>query len=68
YGGTMVSSLIGYRIKKEKFSLYMMAGHKFQRAHSSYETELWSSFGHYFRQSTEEDINRLVVQIGFGLR
>lgn len=67
YGGTMVSSLIGYRITKERFSLYVMAGHKFQRAHSSYEPEPWSSFAPLFSQRIEEDMNRLVVQIGFGL-
>lgn len=67
YGGTMVSSLMGYRITKEKFSLYVMAGHKFQRAHSSYESEPWSSFAPLFSRRMEEDMNRLVVQIGFGL-
>jgi hypothetical protein len=67
YGGTMVSSLIGYRITKEKFSVYMLAGHKFQRAHSAYETEFWSSFSTQFKRFIEEDMNRLVVQIGFGL-
>jgi hypothetical protein len=67
YGGTMVSSMIGYRITKERFSLYMLAGHKFQRAHSSYETEPWSSFAPQFNTFVEEEMNRLVVQIGFGL-
>ncbi len=68
YGGTMVASSLGYRITKERFSLYVMAGHKFQRAHLVYEPELWSSFAPALRQSIEEDMNRLVVQIGFGLR
>ena len=68
YGGTMVASSLGYRITKEKFSLYAMAGHKFQRAHSSFESELWSSFAPAIRQRVEEDMNRLVVQIGFGFR
>jgi hypothetical protein len=67
YGGTMVSSMIGYRITKERFSLYMLAGHKFQRAHSSYEAEPWSSFAPQFSTFVEEEMNRLVVQIGFGL-
>ena len=68
YGGTMVASSLGYRITKERFSLYVMAGHKFQRAHISYEAELWSSFAPVFRSRVEEDMNRLVVQIGFGFR
>jgi hypothetical protein len=68
YGGTMVASSVGYRITKERFSLYVMAGHKFQRAHLTYEPELWSSFAPSVHQRIEEDMNRLVVQIGFGLR
>jgi hypothetical protein len=68
YGGTMVSSLIGYRITNEKFSMYVMAGHKFQRAHLSYEQLLQSSFAPMYSHFIEEDMNRLVVQIGFGLR
>ena len=68
YGGTMVASSLGYRITKERFSLYVMAGHKFQRAHITSEPVLWSSFAPTVRQRIEEDMNRLVVQIGFGLR
>lgn len=68
YGGTMVSSSAGYRITKERFSLYAMVGHKFQRSHCFYEPELWSSFAPTYRQRIQEDMNRLVVQIGFGLR
>lgn len=67
YGGGMISSLIGYRIVKERFSLYMLAGHKFQRAHRSYEPEPWSSFAPQLSYFVKEDMNRLVVQIGFGL-
>jgi hypothetical protein len=67
YGGGTLSSLIGYRITKEKFSVYMLAGHKFQRAHASYETEPWSSFAPQYGRFIEEDMNRLLVQIGFGI-
>ncbi len=68
YGGTMIASSLGYRISKERYSLYLMVGHKFQRANYSYEPEPWSSFAPVFRSRVEEDMNRLVVQIGFGLR
>jgi hypothetical protein len=67
YGDVMISSVIGYRIMKERFSLYMQAGHKFQEAHSSYHFDPWSS---YYPQSSlfvDEEMNRIVVQIGFGL-
>ena len=66
YGGTTVASSIGYRITKERFSIYVMAGHKFQRAHLTYEPEIWNIFAPAVRQRIEEDMNRLVVQIGFG--
>ncbi|WP_276372440.1 hypothetical protein [Chryseolinea sp. H1M3-3] len=67
YGSEMISSLIGYRIAAEKFSLYIMAGHKFQRAHYSYNPEPWRSSYPATKISVEENMNRLVVQIGFGL-
>lgn len=66
YGDMMISSLIGYRISKERFSLYMQAGHKFQGAHSSYHTELWSGFAPQSSFYVDEEMNRLVIQIGFG--
>ncbi len=66
YGSEMISSLIGYRIAAEKFSLYIMAGHKFQRVHYSYNPEPWRS-SYPAKLSIEENMNRLVVQIGFGL-
>lgn len=67
-GGKMISSLIGYRVTKERFSLYVLAGHKFQQTHFSYNPEPWSSFAPQSSYSVEESINRLVVQLGFGLR
>lgn len=66
-GGKMISTLVGYRITKERFSLYMLAGHKFQQTHFSYNPEPWSSFAPQSSVYIEESINRLVVQIGFGL-
>lgn len=67
YGGEMICSMLGYRISTEKFSIYMSAGHKFQKAHFSYNVEPWSSFAPSPSQRVEENMNRLVVQIGFGL-
>lgn len=67
YGGEMICSMLGYRISTEKFSLYISAGHKFQKAHFSYNTQPWSSFAPSPSQRVEESMNRLVVQIGFGL-
>src|SRR5688572_7921499 len=69
YGSKMVSSLIGYRIATNKLSIYVAAGHKYQRANFSYSgLPAWSSFAAPGSLvTTEETMNRVVVQIGFGL-
>jgi hypothetical protein len=68
YGGAMYNSLIGYRIAAQKFRLYIAAGHKYQRTHFSYNAELWSSYYPAPTLKVEENIHRVVVQIGFGWR
>jgi hypothetical protein len=67
YGGPMVSYMLGYKIRAEKFSLYLLAGHKFQEANFTYNPQPWSSFSAPPNYSVEENMNRLVVQLGFGL-
>jgi hypothetical protein len=67
YGGEMVSFMLGYKIRAEKFSLYVLAGHKFQEANYSYNPQPWSSFAYPPIYSVEENMNRFVVQLGFGL-
>lgn len=67
YGGEMVSFMLGYKIRAEKFSLYVLAGHKFQEANFSYNPQPWSSFAYPPNYAVEENMNRFVVQLGFGL-
>ena len=67
YGGAMISFMLGYKIRAEKFSMYILAGHKSQEANFSYNPQPWSSFYSPPNYSVEETMNRLVVQIGFGL-
>jgi hypothetical protein len=67
YGGVMTSFMLGYKIRAEKFSLYVLAGHKSQEANYSYNPQPWSSFSSPPNYSVEENMNRLVVQLGFGL-
>ena|SRR5688572_33134807 len=67
YGGPMISYMLGYKIRAEKFSLYLLAGHKSQEATFSYNPQPWSSFYAPPNYSVEENMNRLVVQLGFGL-
>ena len=67
YGGEMISSMLGYKINTGKFNLYILAGHKYQKAHFSYNPLApWSSF-RAPEVSVEENMNRIVFQIGFGL-
>ena len=35
YGGEMISFMLGYKIRAEKFSMYVLAGHKSQEANYS---------------------------------
>jgi hypothetical protein len=65
-GGEVINSMVGYRIKTNQFSLYISAGHKFQKVQRSYNPTPWSSIPGS-KVSIEEDMNRMVVQIGFGL-
>jgi hypothetical protein len=62
-GGAMLSGSLGYRIKKENISLYLMAGYKFQRLDYEYGN-WWSPDLH---TSVKREIERITVQIGFGL-
>jgi hypothetical protein len=64
-GGLMINTMLGYRITARHFSLYIQAGHKFQEAHYSYNPQPWSStWGS--TNFVDEEINRVVFQLGFG--
>jgi hypothetical protein len=65
-GGEVINSMVGYRIKTNQFSLYISAGHKVQKVQRSYNPTPWSSIPRS-KISIEENMNRMVVQIGFGL-
>jgi hypothetical protein len=64
-GRGMAQSMIGYRIGLHQYAIYIAAGHKFQRITYSYNPMPWSSVpgSNIF---VEEDMNRFVVQLGFG--
>lgn len=66
YGSTMIGTTAGYRINTDKLTLYIAAGHKFQRVHYSYNPSPWSSEWGGSTFFVEEDMNRFLVQIGFG--
>jgi len=64
-GGFTVNPMIGYRIGKGKSRLYIQAGYKLQYANVSYSPAWW--WGPVPTITREYDINRVVVQMGFGL-
>jgi hypothetical protein len=64
-GGPMINTMLGYRISARQFSLYIQAGHKYQEAHYSYNPQPWSS-AQGSMSFVDEEINRVVFQIGFG--
>lgn len=69
-GGFMINPTVGYRIRVEKYSLYISAGYKFQRIHYSYNNQYWwwgDSAAPSSTSHVQQDMNRVSVQIGFGL-
>jgi hypothetical protein len=63
--GRFISPAIGYRIHAAVWSLYIMAGYKFQRIKNEVTYPWWGNQSpvYYIRQ----DMERITVQIGFGL-
>jgi hypothetical protein len=66
--GIVVNPLVGYRITADKWRIYVSTGYKFQRVNYSRTSDYysWSSVPNTSRYSVQEDINRIVFQIGFG--
>ena len=66
-GGTMVHPLLGYRIRTEKFNLYFTAGYKFQILQYE-QSPNWWIWGYTSSKTTvNRKVERLSIQIGFGL-
>ncbi|MEX2230512.1 MAG: hypothetical protein WD824_00010 [Cyclobacteriaceae bacterium] len=67
-GGSIFHPLLGYRIQNGNMVLYLTAGYRFQRLTSEWTERFWG-WGNSPNKFTERrDIERLSVQIGFGLR
>ncbi len=63
--GLMFNPNIGYRIKADKFRIYIQAGYKHQRNSYQYDSWWWGNTGSTI--FVDQKINRMVVQLGFGL-
>ena len=65
-GGIMVHPQVGYRINADKVKVYLSIGYKLQRI--SYEqTSTWGWGGASNKYYIVRDIERVSIQIGFGL-
>lgn len=65
-GGFTINPMIGYRIMVEDFKIYCQAGYKYQAAEVGYEYVDWGGIPQ--RNSRNYELNRFVVQLGFGFR
>jgi len=63
-GGIMINPMIGYRIKVENIRIYVQGGYKYQVAELHYEYPDWWG---YSQSSKHYELNRFVIQLGFGL-
>ena len=69
-GGKMLNPMLGYRIKADRFRIYIAMGYKFQRNKYTYDynNPIWSSFApnESPKYTVQEDMQRFVLQMGFG--
>lgn len=63
-GGFTINPMIGYRIIVEKTRIYLQGGYKYQVAEINYDYPDWWGFS---QTSKHYELNRFVIQLGFGL-
>ena len=66
--GGNYSTMLGYRIPTNQYSIYISAGYKFQRINYSYETYYWySGSGGPSVAHVQMDMSRVAISLGIGL-
>lgn len=63
-GGFTINPMVGYRISVENMRICLQAGYKYQVAELHYDYPDW--WGSY-QSSKHYELNRFVIQLGFGL-
>lgn len=63
-GGFVINPMLGYRMKIENMRIYLQAGYKYQTVELAYNYPSWWGPA---ESSREYELNRFVVQLGFGL-
>ncbi|HYC86222.1 MAG TPA: hypothetical protein VEB86_13410 [Chryseosolibacter sp.] len=67
-GGRMTYPSLGYRIRSEKWSMYVIAGYKFQRIRYTESPEWSPEWGPVpYKFNVVRDMERICIQLGFGL-
>lgn len=67
-GGFFHHPHIGYRIHQEKLALYFAVGYKFQRIAYAHRPQVWDWIGSSQSVHVIQDIERLSVHMGIGLK
>jgi hypothetical protein len=66
--GVMINPSVGYRIKAGKWSVNISAGYKWQRLHYTTSSPYyWGYYADWGNTEVKEKIERLVIQMGFGI-
>ena len=61
------SPVLGYRILADKWNINISAGYKWQRIDYSYSNQYWDAYYRNATYSVEQVMERIVIQLGFGL-
>jgi hypothetical protein len=64
-GGLMFNSMLGYRISTNKLNICIAAGYKLQRLEYEFDGYWNWQYGHH---SISQEFNRLMLQLGIGIR
>ncbi len=67
-GGYFVHPQIGYRVRQGRLDLHMSVGYKFQRLEYRRRVPAWGGWGAPDRTRVVQDMERVSVQLGIGLR
>jgi hypothetical protein len=67
-GGVMINPSVGYRIKAGKWNVSIAAGYKWQRLrYTTSSPYYWGYYSDWGDTEVMEKIERLVIQMGFGI-
>lgn len=66
HGRGNFNAMVGYRIQANQYRIYISGGYKFQRIQYKTHYDWWYDYAPSNTTEVKMDLNRLVIQIGFG--